>query len=399
MRTMLLVILFALALAACVPTGVEPAAVLPSPELEAIRVIVDWIIPRDEELLAAANAVFLGKVVALSPTTFNQDSGQYYDGAMAVHTVTFRVMDTIVDDIGLGPEVTLTVSAGSPVDNGSVAVNSGSVRHYQINVAHDLAVGDEVVVVAKGGEFAWREGGRREVLSFAESPMWSYFARDEQGNYQRRDSALPAMTYEELSATVREGWAARGGTTPERICLDVTLDVAIAGDADVLAETEAAFLGEVIAISPTHFNQDSGQYYAGAEAIHTVTFRVIEPIVDEIGLGPEVTLTSMAGSPVDKGHVEIEGGDIDCYDVTVSHQFAVGQEMVVLARRGEIAWREGGRREVLGFAAWPTDATFSSGGGVYRRNNSELPAMTLEELGAYIRERRAENGGRGSPDG
>lgn len=178
----------------------------------------------------------------------------------------------------------------------------------------------------------------------------------------------------------------------ERICIQVMYEVAIANDADALAATEAAFLGEVIAISPTHFNQDSGEYYAGAEAIHTVTFRVIEPLVDEIGLGPEVTLTSMAGSPVDKGHVELEGGDIDCYDVTVSHQFAVGQEMVVLARRGEIAWYPGGAREVLAFAAWPTDATFSGGGGLYRRNNTELPAMTYEELSAYVREWRAANG-------
>ena len=92
---------------------------------------------------------------------------------------------------------------------------------------------------------------------------------------------------------------------------------------------------------------------------------------------------------MDKGHVELEGADIDCYDVTVSHQFAVGQEMVVLARRSEIAWREGGTREVLAFAAWPTDAYFSGGSGQYRRNNSELPGMTLAELSEYIQEWRA----------
>ncbi len=389
MRALLLVCL--LALAACRPAGLEPPVATdePTPELTAIRVIVDWIIPGDEDLLAVADAIFLGEVTALSPTTFNQDSGAYYDGAMALHTVTFRVIEPIVDDVGLGPEVTLTVSAGSPADNGSVAVESGSVRHYQINVAHELAIGDEIVVVAGGREFVWLEGGTREVLSFADSPMWSYFARDELGNYSRRDSALPAMTYEALRAYLHEWWAANHETTPERVCLDLTLDAAVAGDADVLAQTEAAFLGEVTAISPTHFNQDSGQYYGGAEAIHTVTFRVIEPLVDEIGLGPEVSLTSLAGSPVDKGHVELEGADIDCYDVTVSHQFAVGQEMVVLARRSEIAWREGGTREVLAFAAWPTDAYFSGGSGQYRRNNSELPGMTLAELSEYIQEWRA----------
>jgi hypothetical protein len=179
--------------------------------------------------------------------------------------------------------------------------------------------------------------------------------------------------------------------TVEIDCIRVVFEIAIAGDADVLAETEAAFLGEVTAISPTHFNQDSGQYYPDAMGLHTVTFRVIEPIVDEIGLGPEVTLTSLAGSPVDKGHVDIEGGNVACYDIHVSHQFAIGQQMVVLARRSEIAWLEGGTREVLAFAAWPTDAYFSADEqGHYRRNNSELPGMTFDELSAYIREQRAD---------
>lgn len=186
--------------------------------------------------------------------------------------------------------------------------------------------------------------------------------------------------------------------TVEIVCLRVMSEVMIAGDADVLAETEAAFLGEVTAISPTHFNRDSGEYYDGAMGIHTITFRVIEPLVDEIGLGPEVTVTSMAGSPVDKGHVDIEGGNVACYDISVSHQFAVGQEMVVLARRSEIAWEGGGRHEVLAFAAWPTDAYFSQDEqGLYRRNNTELPPMTLEELSAYIQEWRAANGGTGAP--
>jgi hypothetical protein len=181
--------------------------------------------------------------------------------------------------------------------------------------------------------------------------------------------------------------------TLELVCIRVISEVMVSGDADVLAETEAAFLGEVTAISPTHFNQDSGQYYTDAMGVHTVSFRVIEPIVDEIGLGPEVTLTSVGGSPVDNGHVDITGGNVACYDIQVSHQFAVGQQVVVLARRGEVAWREGGPREVLSFAAWPEYATFSPDEqGLYRRNNTELPPLTLEELSQYIRQWRAPNG-------
>ena len=198
--------------------------------------------------------------------------------------------------------------------------------------------------------------------------------------------------------TGAEPAAAMPTSTIEIVCIRVMSEVIIAGDADVLAAAEAAFLGEVTAISPTHFNQDSGEYYDGARGIHTITFRVIEPIVDGVGLGPAVTLTSMAGSPVDKGHVDIEGGNVACYDISVSHQFAVGQEMVVLVSLHEIAWLEGGRREVLAFAAWPTDAYFSRNEqGLYRRNNTELPPLTLEELSAYIQEWRAANEGTSEP--
>jgi hypothetical protein len=72
--------------------------------------------------------------------------------------------------------------------------------------------------------------------------------------------------------------------------------------------------------------------------------------------------------------------------------------MVVLARRGEIVWRVGGTREVLSFAAWPPDAYFAQDErGLYRRNNTELPPMTLEELSARILEWRAANGGTPEP--
>jgi hypothetical protein len=181
--------------------------------------------------------------------------------------------------------------------------------------------------------------------------------------------------------------------TAELVCIRVALEVQVDDDAGALAATEAAFLGEIIDISPTHFNQDSGEYYEDALAIHTVTYRVIEPIVDEIGLGPEVTLTSTAGSPVDGGEVEVAEGNVRCYGVTVAHEFEVGQEMVVLAGRRELPWHLAGQREVLAFATWPPYSYFSSEEGLYQRAFTELPPMTLDELSDYIRRWRAENGG------
>lgn len=174
--------------------------------------------------------------------------------------------------------------------------------------------------------------------------------------------------------------------TPE-MKIRLILEPIIASDADALAAAEVIFLGEVTAISPTRFNQDSGEYWDGAMPVHMVTFRVVEPLVDEIGLAREVTLTEMAGSPADVGTTRVQTAEGEAqYEATVSHQLTIGQEVVVLAARREFAWREG-TRETLGFAVWAGDSYFfSDGQGNYRRNNSELPPMTLEELSSYIGE-------------
>lgn len=174
------------------------------------------------------------------------------------------------------------------------------------------------------------------------------------------------------------------GPTPELAGIRVILDRAIESDEGLLAAAEAVFLGEVIAISPTRFNQDSGDYYDGAMGVHTVTFRLIQPIVDEIGLGEEVTLTSGGGSPIDDGRVVLQGQSIQSYEITVPHELATGQEVVVFAARGELAWR-GGTRETLGFAVWAGDSYFySDNQGQYRRDNSELSPMTMDELVDYV---------------
>lgn len=95
------------------------------------------------------------------------------------------------------------------------------------------------------------------------------------------------------------------------------------------------------------------------------------------------------GSPVDQGTVVFPPGQpIARYEISVAHDLAAGQRVVILARGNEVAWR-GGTREVPAFAVWARDSVFyEDGQGVYRRNNSELAAMTYEALSDYIHDAR-----------
>lgn len=71
------VLIVGLMSAACRPV---PPAPTPEPTLllESIRAILDYINSSDADVLTAAEAIFLGQVTAVSPTHFNQDSGEYY---------------------------------------------------------------------------------------------------------------------------------------------------------------------------------------------------------------------------------------------------------------------------------------------------------------------------------
>jgi hypothetical protein len=134
----------ALLLAACVVA--EPAATpsptpVPDTQQEVVHVILDYASVPYEQIIDDSEAIFLGQVVDISPTNWNQDSGEYWHGGLPVHTIEARVLQRIVDSIELADEVTVTQVGYSPLEG-----------HYS------LAAGQRAVFFIVRREIAWRTG-------------------------------------------------------------------------------------------------------------------------------------------------------------------------------------------------------------------------------------------------
>jgi hypothetical protein len=155
-----------------------------------------YVFLTQDEMIDRADAIFAGTIVEISPTRWNQDSGEYYppkqgiDYPMPLHEIEVQVTRPIIDTIGLGETVTVTVVSASPVDARS-----------SDDVEHDLKVGDEVVMFVGQTELAWRGGGRKPVILFMSAPDISYLKLGSDGLYhgggpEKRDYLLDDLIAE-----------------------------------------------------------------------------------------------------------------------------------------------------------------------------------------------------------
>jgi hypothetical protein len=128
------------------------------------------------ELMTQADLIFAGKVLDISPTRWNQDSGEYWtetteDGVSAdgekltttysawpVYEIRMAVDQPIVDKVGVGQEVVLTLLGKSPIDDDVLNSNGESVQIDAESVA--LQNGQELIVFASQEELAWRDASR-----------------------------------------------------------------------------------------------------------------------------------------------------------------------------------------------------------------------------------------------
>ncbi len=131
-----------------------------------------------EEMATAADLVVAGQIAAISPTRWNQDSGEFWedtfvdgygrqvaDTALPYYEVTVAAQRTLVDGAGLdlapGAPVVFTVIGQSPAAAPGTAGVLVSAGHA--DGAIDLAVGSPAVVFARRADMAWR-GGTRAIL-------------------------------------------------------------------------------------------------------------------------------------------------------------------------------------------------------------------------------------------
>ena len=132
-----------------------------------------------------ADAIVEGVVTDISPVRWNQDSGEYWedtdangetvDRALAYYTIEVTPLQHIVSDAGVRDTLTLTVIATGPIDVEAVTATAGH--------ADSLQVGNEVFVMARKTDLAWR-GGTRRIWQLLGMPKESYYVRDGDGLYK-----------------------------------------------------------------------------------------------------------------------------------------------------------------------------------------------------------------------
>jgi hypothetical protein len=145
--------------------------------------------------------------------------------------------------------------------------------------------------------------------------------------------------------------------------------------ADVILE------GRVLSISPTQWNQDSGEYWergsndpVGPLQVHFITVEVLSIISDRtrrIQASDRIQIAQWGSSPADSEYAD--------------HALRSGDHILAYLVEDALSWRGGPKTIGLFFAAFPYDAYYQIGedGRLYKNNydNNQLVAtnQTLNE--------------------
>jgi len=151
-----------------------------------------------DDMIDSADAIFLGKVVAISPTRWNRDNGEEWnddatggDSGIQIHTIEVKIIQPIVDVIGLGEQITITALGTSPLDG---------------IADHNLKGSDQAVFFIVQSQLAWREGGTKPILEFMGGPEYSYFLQGKDGlcHYEYLGDVLAVSFDEAVSLVAQE---------------------------------------------------------------------------------------------------------------------------------------------------------------------------------------------------
>lgn len=209
------------ALASCSPS-LSPAE--NTNENITVNIEAEHILLTREDMLEQADIIFVGKVTNISPTRWNQDSGQYWQevteegvaekgerlttthSAWPIHEIELSIVQPIVDEIGIDEKVILTLIGKSPVDNIS-QTNNGETIQIEGDSSHALQIGDEIIVFAVRTEIAWRDPnrpiklvtnedgvtyfdiGKRSIIDFIGIPSDSYLIKGDNGLFYSVEGA------------------------------------------------------------------------------------------------------------------------------------------------------------------------------------------------------------------
>jgi hypothetical protein len=145
---------------------------------------IDYVTLSEKDMVKGADTIFVGKVIEITPTRWNQDNGEYWrdetaegdlaDGsAMRLHTIKFEPSQFMVNKLGLdeAAELEVTVWGQNPNDSGA-------------EPQYDLTPGDQVVFFIHQTGIVWRGNTMKQVMMPMQAPALSYFKQQADGLYE-----------------------------------------------------------------------------------------------------------------------------------------------------------------------------------------------------------------------
>jgi len=230
-RFLFFVLLFlTLALIAC---GKSPEQQNPN-DHKVVNFEPEYVLLRRDDMVANADIILLGEVKHISPTQWNQDSGEYWEevtedgvsdkgemlttsfAAWPVLRVQLKVLQILVDEVGIGNELTLTVLGKGPQDPPDMVFVDGIT--LQASTPYSLNIGYQIVVFAIQTEMAWRDPsqpiqlltntdgstyfdiGKRTIFDFIGAPAISFLIAGENALYY----STPEATFQEEPVSLEQ---------------------------------------------------------------------------------------------------------------------------------------------------------------------------------------------------
>lgn len=161
-----------------------------------------------DEMIAQADAIFVGEVVSISPARWNQDSGMFWrrNGftSVAFHEIEVKVLQSLYDRVRLGKQAKITVLGASP---------AGTIEGSDVQVTgrpeHTLQSGTQAVFFIVKREIVWQGGAEgqqptRPIFRLVGAPEVSYLTLQSDGLFYSADSNEAPVTREALLARVKQ---------------------------------------------------------------------------------------------------------------------------------------------------------------------------------------------------
>ncbi len=180
--------------------GVPQVAPPPSEIQSEVCVISDWFILDDEDRARETDTLLVGRVVAVGPTLWNSDDGEYWDDPSApVAPLPYHEVEILTEDAlyqkksdsrdYLGT-TTVVVPEMSPVDSANCLEENKS-----------FVVGDRVVLFLAEKEMAFRDGTFLTKLQTVTQPSASFLVEGSDGLFRAADTTVSeeGMTLEDIT--------------------------------------------------------------------------------------------------------------------------------------------------------------------------------------------------------